>query len=80
MIVNSRAKDLLHVEGDKCVGVSFANDIGFFGVQNHQTKRIVAATAKHGIHYVDWDPIEDHKAGKPYGSLPFLPHTETLLL
>lgn len=71
-IVQTASFDLLHVEGDRCVGVCFANDEGFYGIQNPMTKRIAVATGKHGIHYIDWDPDERPKTFSPYSttSLP----------
>ena len=67
-IVKAESCDLLHVDGDRCVGVCFANDEGFYGVRNPTTKRIAVATGKHGIHYVDWDPDEELRIPNSYST------------
>ena len=65
-IANLQSSDLLHVEGDRCVGVCFSRNEGFFGVRNPTTKRVAVATGKHGIHYIDWDPVEDPQSMAAY--------------
>lgn len=67
-IVLESSCDLLHVEGDRCVGVCFSNDEGFYGRRNPSTKRIAVATGRHGIHCVDWDPAEAIRSSTTYGN------------
>ena len=72
-IASLQSSDLLHVEGDRCVGVCFSRNEGFFGVRNPTTKRVAVATGKHGIHYIDWDPVEDPQSMAAYRNIPIPP-------
>eukprot|EP00803_Ostreobium_quekettii_P006943 evm.model.scf_1246.1 EVM.evm.TU.scf_1246.1 scf_1246:4740-12226(+) len=51
------AKDLLQIEGDKCVGVCCARTTEQEGQTNGvHAHKVAVATMKHGLHYVDFGP------------------------
>lgn len=48
--------ELLHVDGDRCLGVCLSRTGGFHGCQQAFTKQVAVATGKYGLHFLDWEP------------------------
>lgn len=54
-ILSTDPLDLLHVDGDKCVGLCSSHCNILLEDSCPITKSIAVATGKHGIHYVEWE-------------------------
>ena len=69
LILSLDSKDLLQIEGDRCVGVCCSRMAEEEGQMNGlHAHKVAVATSKHGIHYVDFGPpvptLEAGRAGE----------------
>eukprot|EP00210_Caulerpa_lentillifera_P004834 g4615.t1 len=61
LFVDPECCELLHVEGDRCIGVCFSRAIDTNkGIHYSTANQVAVATGKYGIHFLDWEPQLTH--------------------